>query len=58
MCDGSVRAIDVSIDVQNYRRLGVGDDGEVITVDFWLSMRLVDRYRVIADRFVHRYAQT
>jgi prepilin-type N-terminal cleavage/methylation domain-containing protein len=31
MCDGSVKAIAVSIDLQNYRRLGVRNDGEPIT---------------------------
>jgi len=34
MCDGSVRVVDVSIDLTNYNRLGVRNDGEVITVEF------------------------
>jgi prepilin-type N-terminal cleavage/methylation domain-containing protein len=34
MCDGSVHAIAVSIDVENYRRLGVRNDGLPITTDF------------------------
>ena len=34
MCDGSVKGINVNIDVQNFRRLGVRNDGEAITTDF------------------------
>lgn len=31
MCDGSVHAVSTSIDLEMYRRLGVRDDGEVIS---------------------------
>ena len=34
MCDGSVKSISTHIDLQNYRRLGVRNDGEAITIDF------------------------
>jgi prepilin-type N-terminal cleavage/methylation domain-containing protein len=34
MCDGAVKAISNNIDPQNYRRLGVRNDGEVITIEF------------------------
>jgi prepilin-type N-terminal cleavage/methylation domain-containing protein len=33
-CDGSVHSVSVSIDAQNYRRLSVRNDGEVLTVEF------------------------
>jgi prepilin-type N-terminal cleavage/methylation domain-containing protein len=33
MCDGSVRAISVRIDLENYRRLGVRNDGQPVTVE-------------------------
>jgi prepilin-type N-terminal cleavage/methylation domain-containing protein len=33
-CDGSVRPIDNDIDLPNYQRLGVRDDGQVITIEF------------------------
>ena len=34
LCDGSVKAIAVNIDLVNYTRLGVRNDGEAIDVDF------------------------
>jgi len=34
MCDGSVKAIAVNIDVQNYTYLGIRNDGQAITIDF------------------------
>jgi prepilin-type N-terminal cleavage/methylation domain-containing protein len=34
MCDGSVHAISINIDLKNYRRLGVRNDGEAITVSY------------------------
>jgi prepilin-type N-terminal cleavage/methylation domain-containing protein len=34
LCDGAVKTIGITIDLKNYRRLGVRNDGEVITVGF------------------------
>jgi prepilin-type N-terminal cleavage/methylation domain-containing protein len=34
MCDGSVKSINVTIDLQNFRRLGVRNDGQDITIEF------------------------
>jgi prepilin-type N-terminal cleavage/methylation domain-containing protein len=33
MCDGAVKAISINIDLDNYRKLGIRNDGQPVTID-------------------------